>query len=82
MSEPEWTKQIDNQTICTVLWYFFIAYAIYFGLSLVGTFRSVIMYGFNGPLGFFLSILMILLSSLGIGLVLSHYLLCDRLLLA
>ena len=82
MSEPEWTKRISSNTICTYYYILFIANAIIAALSIV------VMFGvlpfLRLPKGVLISNSIMSIFVLGLAVVnsLFLYLFCDRALLA
>jgi hypothetical protein len=79
--EPQWTKQISSEAICTTYYGFFIAYAIMGAITLLGTIGILsyfkmpkfmaVSYGFYG----------LLVSVLAFVMSLFQYLVCSRALL-
>ena len=80
--EPQWTKQIQSETICTVYWYIYVVYAVVAVLALIGTVG--ILFAFKLPKGLSVAIGFqgLLTAVIGATLALFQYLVCDRALLA
>lgn len=79
--EPEWMKKISNSTVCNFFYAWFIVYAIFFVLALVLTIGAVFSAKKLGSVGLFLGLQSALTMLIAGGLMLSHYLVCDRALL-
>jgi len=79
--EPQWTKKISSETICTTYHYIFYIYAVIAVLALIGTIG--ILVSFKLPKGLSVSIGFqgLLTASLGAVLALFQYLVCSRALL-
>jgi hypothetical protein len=81
-SESDWMKGIDNQTVCTFFWWFFVAFSIYTLYNTLMTIYVVSMFGFNTTVNTVLILFLMLLSFISISGMLFHYLICDRLIVA
>jgi hypothetical protein len=79
--EPEWTKKISSNTICTTYQYIFYLYLFIAVLAFVGTIG--ILFSYKLPRGLSVSIGFqgLLTGSLGAVLALFQYLVCSRALL-
>ena len=79
--EPQWTKQISSETICTTYQYIFYIYALISVLAFIGTVG--ILVSFKLPKGLSVSIGFqgLLTASLAAILSLFQYLVCSRALL-
>jgi hypothetical protein len=79
--EPQWTKQISNNSVCTTYYVIFFIYAVLAGITLLGTIAIVLSFklpkGMGVGFGFYGVIMSILLTVLA----LFQYLVCSRALL-
>jgi len=78
MSAPEWTDKIPNAVICNYYYVFFVIFAVWAALSLIGgvwIFATTKM-----PLGMLVGFLFNVLLSFGLSTTSSLflYLMCDR----
>ena len=82
MAEPEWTKSISSNAVCTYYYILFIANAVIAALTLLVVFG--VLPFMRLPKGVLISnsIMSILLLALAVVNSLFLYLLCDRALLA
>jgi len=76
--EPQWTKNISNQTLCNFFYAFFVVYSILAVISIIGfigLFTAVKM-----PPGVLIAQVLqgLILVSLTSTMALFHYLICDR----
>lgn len=76
--EPEWTKQISSETICTFFYVFFVFYAVLAGLSVLGLFGSLFSLKKIGAAGPLLAGGYTLMTLLAATMALFYYLICDR----
>ena len=79
--EPEWTKKISSNTICTTYQYIFYLYAFIAVLALVGTVGILVSYKLPRGLSVSIGFQGLLTASLGAVLALFQYLVCSRALL-
>ena len=79
--EPQWTKGISSETVCTFFYVFFIIYAILFGLALLGVVAVALNMKKMGAAGLPLTIQAVLTAGIGGTAMLFYYLICDRALL-
>jgi len=79
--EPEWTKKISSNTICTTYQYIFYIYAFIAVLALVGTIGILVSYKLPRGLSVSIGFQGLLTASLGAVLTLFQYLICSRALL-
>ena len=77
--EPNWTKKITNDTICNFFWAFYLVYAFFAVISLLG-FISLFMFASKMPKGVVITQGIYAFITLGIAttMALFHYLICDR----
>ena len=76
--EPEWTKQISSETICTFFYVFFLVYAVLAGLAVVGFLGSLFMIKKLGSAGPMMSGGYLIMSLIAATMALFYYLICDR----
>ena len=79
--EPQWTKAISNETVCTFFYVFFIIYAVLFGLALLGVVAVALNMKKIGAAGLPLTIQAVVTAGIGGTAMLFYYLICDRALL-
>ncbi len=80
--EPDWTKQIPSESVCSFFYAFFVLYAVILVLSIF-TAIGIFSFGKNmGNFGLVIGIQGIITSLLAGTMMLFHYLVCDRALLA
>ncbi len=79
--EPQWTKKISNNTVCSTYYYIYIAYAILAVLAVVGTIGILFAYKLPKGLSVGLGFQGILTASIAGVLALFQYLVCSRALL-
>jgi hypothetical protein len=79
--EPEWTKKISSETICTTYNYIFYIYAFIAVLALVGTIGILLSYKLPKSLSVSIGFQGLLTASLAAILSLFQYLVCTRALL-
>jgi hypothetical protein len=77
--EPNWTKQISSETVCNFFFAFYVIYAIFAGISLLGL-VGLFVFSSKMPKGVLISQSLWGLITLGIAttMALFHYLICDR----
>ncbi len=80
--EPQWTKQIPSQTICTTYYALFWLYAALAVLSAIGTVGILIAYKLPKGLSVSVGFQGLLMSVIAATLALFQYLVCSRALLA
>ena len=80
--EPNWTKKISSETICSVYWYIYVIYAIVAVLAVSGTIGILASFKLPKPLAVSIGFQGLLVAALGATLSLFQYLVCDRALLA
>jgi len=80
--EPEWTKKISSNTICTTYHYIFYIYAFIAVLAFVGTIGILVSYKLPRALSVSIGFQGLLTASLGAVLTLFQYLVCSRALLS
>ena len=80
--EPQWTKNIKSETICSVYWWIYVVYAVVAGLSLAGTIGILFAYKLPKGLSVAIGFQGLLIATIGATLALFQYLVCDRALLA
>jgi hypothetical protein len=76
--EPEWTKQISSETICTFFYVFFVFYAVLAGLSVLGLLATLFSMKKVGPGGPLMAGGYTLMTLLAATMALFYYLICDR----
>ena len=81
-SESDWMKGIDNQTVCTFFWYYFVAFAIYSVVNIGSAIYTISKLGVSSASSVFMVLLLVLISLVTITGTLFHYLICDRLIVA
>jgi hypothetical protein len=79
--EPQWTKKISSNTVCTTYYYIFVVYAILAVLAVVGTIGILFAYKLPRGLSVGLGFQGILTASIAGVLALFQYLVCSRALL-
>ena len=79
--EPEWTKKISSNTVCTTYYYIFVVYAILAALALVGTVGILISFKLPKGLSVAVGFQGLLTASIASVLALFQYLVCSRALL-
>ena len=77
--EPQWTKQISNETVCNFFYAFFIVYAAFAVISILGL-VSLFIFSAKMPKGVLITQSIYALVTLGLAttMALFHYLICDR----
>ena len=77
--EPDWTKKISSETVCNFFYGFFIVYAFFAVVSLLGLI-SIFVFASKLPKGIVVTQSLYALVTLGIAttMALFHYLICDR----
>ena len=77
--EPDWTKKISSETVCNFFYGFFIVYAFFAVVSLLGLIR-IFVFASKLPKGIVVTQSLYALVTLGIAttMALFHYLICDR----
>lgn len=80
--EPEWSKQIPSETICNFFYAFFVIYAVFFGLAVLGLGMTLFSMKKMGAVALPLAIQAFLVTGLAATMMLFYYLICDRALLA
>lgn len=80
--EDEWMKQIPSTTVCNFFYFFFVVYAIIFTLSIITVIGTALSAKVNTPFLMAIVANAILTSLIGGTMMLFHYLICDRALLA
>jgi hypothetical protein len=79
--EPQWSKQIPSTTVCGTYYWIFVVYAVFFGISVLGTVGMLVGMKLPKqiavPVGFF----GLLMSAVLATLALFQYLVCARALL-
>ena len=80
--EPQWTKQIKSETVCTVYWYIYVVYAVVAVLALIGTVGILLAFKLPKGLSVAVGFQGLLTAVIGATLALFQYLVCDRALLA
>ncbi len=79
--EPQWTKKISNNAVCSTYYYIYIAYAILAVLAVVGTIGILVAYKLPKGLSVGLGFQGILTGLIAAVLALFQYLVCSRALL-
>ncbi len=79
--EPEWTKKISSNSVCTTYYYIFILYAVISVLALVGTIGILVAYKLPKGLSIGLGFQGLLSALIAAVLALFQYLVCSRALL-
>lgn len=80
--EPEWTKKISNNAVCTTYYYIFILYAVIAFLALIGTVGILVSFKLPKGLSVGLGFQGLLTAAIATTLALFQYLVCSRALLA
>jgi hypothetical protein len=80
--EHEWMKNISSTSICNFFYFFFVVYAVIFVLSLLTVVGTALSVKVTAPMMFPLLANSILMTLIGGTMMLFHYLICDRALLA
>lgn len=80
--EHEWMKNISSTSICNFFYFFFVVYAVIFVLSLLTVVGTAMSVKVTAPMMFPLLANSILVTLVGGTMMLFHYLICDRALLA
>ncbi len=77
--EPDWSKKISNETVCNFFYAFFVIYAIFAVISLLG-FVTLFIFASKMPKGILITQSIYAVVTLGIAttMALFHYLICDR----
>ncbi len=79
--EPEWTKKISSNTVCTTYYYIFVIYAILAVLAVIGTIGILFAYKLPKGLSVGLGFQGLLTAGIAATLALFQYLVCSRALL-
>ena len=79
--EPEWTKKISSNTVCTTYYYIFIIYAFFALLAVIGTIGVLVAYKLPKGLSVGLGFQGLLTAGIATTLALFQYLVCSRALL-
>lgn len=80
--EPQWTKQISSNTICSTYYVIFWLYAFLAVLAIVGTVGILVMYKLPKGLSVGIGFQGVLTASIAATLALFQYLVCSRALLS
>ena len=80
--EPEWMKQISSKSVCDFFYVFFIVYAVLFAFSLVATIATLFNMKKLGAAGLFMAIQALIITAIPGIMMMFHYIICDRALLA
>jgi hypothetical protein len=80
--EAEWMKQIPNSSLCNFFYFFFVVYAIIFTLSIITLIATFVSVKVSSPMTTALLANGIITSVIAGTVMLFHYLICDRALLA
>jgi hypothetical protein len=77
--EPDWTKKISNDTVCNFFYGFFLVYAFFAVVSLLGLI-GIFVFASKLPKGIVITQSIYALVTLGLAttMALFHYLICDR----
>jgi hypothetical protein len=75
---PEWTNKIPNYAICNFFYFFFVIYAVLFGLSLINMIKLMIMIDKFNMNNSMILIGVVFTTLISLILTLFHYLICDR----
>lgn len=75
-------KNISSTSICNFFYFFFVVYAVIFVLSLLTVVGTALSVKVTAPMMFPLLANSILMTLIGGTMMLFHYLICDRALLA
>lgn len=75
--EPNWTRSISNETVCNFFYIFFVVYAIFAAVSLVG---FVSLFFMKLPKNIIVANGFVTLVTMGLAttMALFNYLVCDR----
>ena len=79
--EPEWTKKISSNTVCTTYYYIFVLYAVIAVLALIGTIGILVSFKLPKGLSIGLGFQGLLTALIATALALFQYLVCSRALL-
>lgn len=79
--EPQWTKQISSDTVCTTYYFIFLLYALIALLAVIGTIGILVAYKLPKGLSIGIGFQGILTASIASVLALFQYLVCSRALL-
>jgi predicted small integral membrane protein len=79
--EPQWTKQISSNFVCTTYYYIFIVYAVLAALALIGTIGILVSFKLPKGLSVAIGFQGLLTASIASVLALFQYLVCSRALL-
>lgn len=80
--EPEWTKKISSNTVCTTYYYIFMLYAVIAVIALIGTIGILVSFKLPKGLSIGLGFQGLLTAAIATALALFQYLVCTRALLA
>ena len=80
--EPEWTKKISSNAVCTTYYYIFILYAVIAAIALIGTIGILVSFKLPKGLSIGLGFQGLLTAAIATILALFQYLVCTRALLA
>jgi hypothetical protein len=81
MSEPAWMQKFSNENICNFFYFWFVVYAIIFGLALVVSFGTILSLKKLGPYGIILSLQSVIGALIAGAFMMFHYMVCNRALL-
>jgi hypothetical protein len=79
--EPQWTKQISNNAVCTTYYVIFWIYAAFAALAVIGTVGILTMFKLPKGLSVGIGFQGILTGAIAATLALFQYLVCSRALL-
>ena len=79
--EPNWTKQISSNTVCSTYYAIFVVYAILAVLAVVGTIGILVSFKLPKGLSVAVGFQGLLTASIAAVLTLFQYLVCSRALL-
>ena len=80
--EPEWTKKISSNAVCTTYYYIFVLYAVIAAIALIGTIGILVSFKLPKGLSIGLGFQGLLTAGIATTLALFQYLVCTRALLA
>ena len=81
MSEPSWMQKFSNENICNFFYFWFVVYAIIFGLALVVSFGILLSLKKLGLYGIILSLQSVITALIAGSFMMFHYMVCNRALL-
>ena len=79
--EPEWTKKISSDTICSTYYYIYIIYALLAVVALIGTIGILVSFKLPKGLSVAVGFQGLLTAGIAATLTLFQYLVCSRALL-